>query len=131
MTSSDRPAGTVLVAEDEEAVRRLVVLTLTRRGYSVLVARDGAEALERVEEHEGPIDLLVTDVVMPRMRGPELADRLRAACPSIKVLFMSGYAGANVLAEATAASGTDFLAKPFTPTELMGRVGALLDVPSG
>ena len=88
-----RPGGreTVLFVEDEVALRDLMHRVLTKGGYTVLVAGDGLEALALVEEHAQPIDLVVTDVIMPRMSGPELASRLRARDPGIRLLYVSGY----------------------------------------
>ncbi|MEZ4589079.1 MAG: ATP-binding protein [Gemmatimonadales bacterium] len=87
-----RQAGaTVLVAEDDDDVRRVVVRILERGGHAVLAARDGMEALERLERHRGEIDLLLTDIVMPGMRGIALADRFQAVLPGTPVLFVSGY----------------------------------------
>jgi two-component system, cell cycle sensor histidine kinase and response regulator CckA len=92
MTSlSERQRGTVLLAEDEEAVRELACEFLRTSGYNVIVAKDGVEALELVESQKTPIDILVTDVVMPRMRGTELAQRLRSVFPAMKIVYMSGY----------------------------------------
>ncbi len=87
----DRGVGTVLLAEDEEAVRELACEFLRSAGYNVIVGKDGLDALEIAEQHSAPIDILVTDVVMPRMRGPELAQRLRRAHPQMKIVYMSGY----------------------------------------
>ena len=117
---------TVLVAEDEEAVRRLVVESLRRSGYDVLRASDGAEALSVAASHEGPIQVLVTDIVMPKMRGPELASRLRVSRPDVKVLFMSGYSGSEDTADALTTEDSAFLPKPFRMEHLVRTVeGAL------
>lgn len=118
---------TVLVAEDEESVRRLVIEALKRKGYDVLPAADGSEALSIAECYEGPIDVLVTDIVMPKMRGPALASRLRRSRPDVKVLFMSGYSGSRDTEEALTTADSAFLSKPFTPSQLVARVRALLD----
>ncbi len=88
---------TVLLVEDEDAVRRLAQSGLKNSGYTVLEAGDGAKALELAAAHPGRIDLLITDVVMPGMSGPLLAEQLRAARPNLKVLFLSGYTGEAVL----------------------------------
>jgi DNA-binding response OmpR family regulator len=118
--------ATVLVVEDERLVRDLVRRTLTRAGYVVLAAEDGVAALDLARAHRGEIDLLVTDVVMPRMGGRELADRLTTDRAGLRVLFMSGYASdARDLSGATGGSG-EFLQKPFAPSGLLERVGALL-----
>ncbi|MBK8164419.1 MAG: response regulator [bacterium] len=118
--------ATILVAEDEPMVRELTADCLARAGFTVLSAADGEAALELAAAHAGPLDLLLTDVVMPRLGGRELAARLRAARPDLRVLFISGYTDdARDLREA-AGPGGDFLHKPFSPEELVARVRALL-----
>ncbi len=119
-------SGTVLLVEDEDAVRALERTTLERRGYSVLEARRGDEALEAAGRHAGPIDLVVTDVVMPGMGGIEAARKLRAARPGIRVLYLSGYAAG---ADAGGGAGLDgpFLPKPFTLDDFARRVGELVE----
>ena len=124
------PAGareTVLIAEDEDAVRRLAVATLERAGYTVVMAASGVEALRVADAFEGTIHMLLTDVVMPGMKGPELATRMRAARPSIGVLLMSGYA-ADVVTPEDVAHAT-LLSKPFTPAQLTRAVRKVLDGP--
>jgi DNA-binding response OmpR family regulator len=119
-------ARTLLVVEDEGAVRELVRTALTRAGYRVLAARDGEEALTRAAAHAGRIDLLLTDVVMPGLNGRDLALRFRQVRPTARVLFMSGFAS-DVIAEDGGLWGdSDLLAKPFTPNELLARVQAAL-----
>src|SRR6202044_2288754 len=87
------PAGeTVLIVEDEEALREVTRRIFTRNGYQVITAADGPDALDVVEHHDGEIHLLVTDVVMPHMLGKEVADRIKAIRPEVEVLYMSGYA---------------------------------------
>src|SRR5262249_12083051 len=86
-----RASGTVLVVEDEDMVRSLTRNILQRSGYTVLEAGNGSKALEVVEEHQGRIDLMVTDVVMPHMSGRELAERLAPLYPHLKVLYLTGY----------------------------------------
>mgnify|MGYP001087559510 CR=1 FL=1 len=117
---------TVLLAEDESAVRSVVESVLQRHGYHVLSASDGAEALEIAANHRGTIDLLLTDVIMPGMGGPELADRLRLVQPSLPVLFASGYTDDDSMLRGIATDELAFLAKPFTPQQLVARVRALL-----
>ncbi|MBW1878929.1 MAG: response regulator [Deltaproteobacteria bacterium] len=120
-----RGTETVLVVEDEDTVRDLVRKTLQQRGYTVLEACDGPEAIGICEGHEGDIDLLLTDVVMPGgMRGPDLAQHLREICEGLPVLYMSGYTQ-----DAIANHGTTvhFLAKPFTPSQLLQRVREVLE----
>jgi nitrogen-specific signal transduction histidine kinase/CheY-like chemotaxis protein len=117
---------TLLLVEDEEAVRGLVRNILRERGYTVLEASRGAEALELSELYAGRIDLLVTDVVMPQMSGRELARRLANSRPQIKVLYISGYADRAVWCEGGLDSGGAFLQKPFSPEALVGKVREVL-----
>jgi PAS domain S-box-containing protein len=117
--------GTVLVAEDDE-LRPLIRNMLSRAGYTVLEARQGAEALTLAEHHAGPIDLLLTDVVMPGLTGPELAQRLRRLRPDVKVLYTSGYPGEAVLRYGVPDLNTAFLQKPFAPSLLQDKVRAVL-----
>ncbi|MDX1675462.1 MAG: PAS domain S-box protein, partial [Longimicrobiales bacterium] len=117
--------GTVLVVEDEPAVRKLAVRVLERDGYHVLAAENGARALEVMEAHEGPIDLVLTDMVMPEMGGEELAWHVSRRRPGVPILFMSGYDEALVAEEGE--SGTEFLAKPFTPAVLAETVASAIE----
>jgi nitrogen-specific signal transduction histidine kinase len=118
--------ATVLLVEDERVVRDLARRTLARAGYRVLEASDGEEALEVSRRHPGPIDLVVSDVVMPRMGGRALVACLLAERPGLRVLFMSGYPNdAGDLREVTGATG-DFLQKPFAPSQLLARASGLL-----
>ncbi len=127
----DRMCGTevILLAEDEEGVRRLVQHVLESRGYTVLTARDGVEALEVYQQHQ-PIDLLLTDVIMPRMDGSQLADELLHRQPGVKVLFMSGYAGDKILHSVSLRPGVAFLQKPLKPDVLLAKVREVLDLAS-
>ena len=124
------PGGreTVLVVEDEDAVRRLVREVLTERGYEVFAAARGEEALDLVARFDGPINLVLTDVIMPGLNGRELALRLDELRPGIRVLFMSGYAG-DALARADLAPGATIIEKPFSPDHLATAVRAALDAP--
>jgi PAS domain S-box-containing protein len=115
-----RGSETILLAEDEEDVRDLAREFLTRSGYMVLEAKNGAEALAMATDHNGPIHLLVTDVVMPKMGGPELADRLAPLRPRMKVLFMSGYAENAAVEHDILDRGSAALQKPFA-LEVLGR----------
>jgi two-component system cell cycle sensor histidine kinase/response regulator CckA len=113
---------TILLVEDEPAVRSLFVRALVREGYCIHEARDGREAVELFERHGETIDLLVTDLRMPTMGGLELARRLRARRPSMKLLCVSGYPGTDVpFLEA------EFLAKPFSRDALLAKVREVLD----
>ena len=126
-SGSRHAPATVLVAEDEHGVRLLTVETLTRKGYRVLAAASGEEALQIAAAHDGVIHLLISDVVMPGMKGPELADRLRAMRPGMRVLLISGYA-ADVVTPADLKEAA-FLTKPFAPAALLKAVKHVLDVP--
>ncbi len=124
---SVRPAAaTVLVAEDEPAVRGLVVAGLERAGYTVLGASEGDEALALAHGHEGPIDLLMTDIVMPGMSGRALAERLAAERPGLPVLYTSGYPAGALGSEDVSAPGAGFLQKPFTLAELTAAVAGAI-----
>ena len=118
---------TVLVVEDEPAVLTLSRRALEAQGYVVLAASDPAAALRVVERHGGMIHLLLTDVVMPGLSGRELADRLTAQRPGIRVLYMSGYPGDAVVQHGTLPSGSAFLQKPFSPDGLARKVRDVLD----
>ncbi len=125
------PGGseTILLVEDEEAVRTIVSKILQNRGYTVLEAHHGNEALQICERHEGPIHLMVTDVVMPQVSGRELAERLTLLRPEIRVLFMSGYPDNAIVHHGVLGAGTAFLQKPFTLNALECKVRELLDAP--
>jgi PAS domain S-box-containing protein len=128
---ADRPSGseTVLLVEDEEVVRNLVREILERNGYAVLEARNGAEALELGQSSADPIHLLVTDVVMPKMSGRDLAERLVAIHPETRVLYMSGYTDGAISEQSVLDPRTDFLLKPFTFDDLAQKVRKVLDAP--
>jgi PAS domain S-box-containing protein len=117
---------TVLLVEDEEAVRRLARLSLERHGYTVLEAAGGEEAIQLSETFPGTIDVLVTDVVMAGMHGGEVAERLRASRPSLKVLFMSGYTDDAVVRSGLVEAPTAFLQKPFDSRILATRIREVL-----
>jgi two-component system, cell cycle sensor histidine kinase and response regulator CckA len=115
---------TILLVEDEPAVRQLFALALTRAGYNVHEARNGNEALEVFDRHGDSVDLLLTDMRMPFLGGGELARQLRARRRTLKLLCISGYAGGGELEFAG-----DFLAKPFSREELLAKVREILDRP--
>nr|MBI3612907.1 response regulator [Nitrospirota bacterium] len=121
---------TILLVEDEEAIRGVARRILEQQGYSVLVASNGAEALRVLEQSKEPVDLLLTDLVMPGMSGRELAQRLAAANSSIKVLYISGYPADGITHHGVVESGMAFLAKPFTPVLLIEKVRAVLGMPA-
>ncbi|HEX6070625.1 MAG TPA: ATP-binding protein [Longimicrobiaceae bacterium] len=120
-------AETLLLVEDDPAVRALAMRLLERAGYTVIEASDGAEALRIAAAHAGVIDLLLTDAVMPRLGGRELAERLLDRRPGMAVLCMSGYTDDAVLRHGIINEGAAFLEKPFTPEGLLRKVRAVLD----
>ncbi len=120
---------TILLVEDEEAVRLLAREALEEVGFQVLEARHGGEALMISQQYQGVIHLLVTDVVMPEMSGRVLADRLVPQRPALKVLYMSGYTDNAIVHQGVLDPGTAFLPKPFSPDALVRRVREILDLP--
>ncbi|MCI0488788.1 MAG: ATP-binding protein, partial [Blastocatellia bacterium] len=127
--SAEMPRGkeTILVVEDEEMVRRLVSQTLEECGYAVLSACGGSEAALICRQQEKPIDLIVTDMVMPQMSGRELIERIAPLYPEIKVLYISGYTGKAIFHNSQPESGTGYLEKPFSPLSLARKVREVLD----
>ena len=122
-----RGTETLLLVEDEEGVRELIHEWLAANGYDMLVASDGPEALALADQRTSPIDLLIADVVMPMMGGPALAKRLLAKQPSLKVIFVSGYADEAIGDRRMLEEGASFLQKPFTLDELLRKVRGVLD----
>lgn len=118
---------TLLIVDDDDGVRRLLVDVLSLRAYRIIEARNGAQALQRAREHGGPIHLLITDLVMPEIGGVELAARLRQSDPSVRILFVSGYADDAAWLGKMREPGTYFLPKPFLPGELQQSVRAILE----
>ncbi len=127
-TVSEAPRGTetILLAEDEQDVREVAREFLESGGYTVIEARDGAEALKRVEKYEDAIDLLVTDMVMPGMTGQELSTRLLQSRPEIRVLYMSGYSERAAVDSARGDSSMRLLSKPFSRWALLRAVHEIL-----
>jgi CheY-like chemotaxis protein len=126
-----RPAAggteTVLIVEDEEALRTLAVRILRSAGYHVLTARTGAEALQVIGQTPGSVQIVFTDVVMPEMGGPELARRIAESYPAIKVLFSSGYTDDAVLRDGVVDRAAHFIGKPYTRSGLTHAIRRLLD----
>ncbi len=127
------PTGseTILVVEDESEVRELIRTILKKAGYEVLVARDGNEGLQICKEHEGKVGLILTDMIMPGMSGPALAESIMRVNPGIRVLYMSGYAGDVVASDRGLDPDILFIQKPFTAKQLNARVRDILDGPVG
>jgi CheY-like chemotaxis protein len=128
--ASVQGSETLLLAEDEPAVRAMAREALEAQGYSVLEARNGVEALAVADAHRGPLDLLITDVVMPQMGGGELAQRLVGARPGLRVLFMSGYTDDAVVRQGVSEATSAFLQKPFAIGSLARKVRETLDAPA-
>ena len=118
--------GTVLLVEDEEAVRAFSARVLSNKGYNVLQARSGEDALEVMRDHGEPIDLLITDVVMPKLDGPGLVREVRADRPELKVIYISGYTERNLSQNLDLEGPTHFLAKPFTLKQFAEKVKEVL-----
>ncbi len=130
--ASDSQAGlrgteSILLVEDEEGVRGLASRVLKMFGYQVLTATDGKDALDVLNSHRGPLDLILTDVVMPNMGGPELVQQLRPDYPRVKVLFMSGYTDDAVVRHGLIEADVAFIQKPYTPLSLARKVRQVFD----
>ena len=125
--SPQREGTTILLVEDDEIMRSLTRQLLQEHGYKVFEANDGKSALEWVQSYRGAIDLLLTDVVMRRMSGPELVERLNASHPTLKVVYMSGYTGELMAERDVLKRGITLLEKPFTRTALLNTIHAALD----
>jgi len=127
MKRSKTIGETVLVVEDDEQVRGLVCGLLSRAGYEVLGPSTPTEALKLADHHHGRIDLLLTDVVMPHLTGPELARHLALSHPTAKVLYMSGYTEEAIMHQGALDPGIAFLPKPLSPESLLSKVREVLD----
>ena len=127
MPPSVHGTETVLLAEDAGPLRAVARQILKRNGYTVLEAADGKAALDEAAGHDGPIHLLITDVIMPEMSGRQLAERLRERRPEFKVLFVSGYADDAIVRHGILEPGIAFLQKPFSPESLARKVREVLD----
>ena len=128
-TPAPRGTETVLLVEDAAAVRAVTKQILERQGYTVLEAPDGEAGLRLAQRHRGVIHLLLTDVVMPRVGGRELAEQLARLRPDVKVLYASGYTDDSVVRHGILESGTAYLQKPFSPESLARKVRDVLDAP--
>ncbi len=121
-----QPVRTVLVVDDEPEVLRLVETVLIRNGHKVITASNGDRAIEKVRKHGGPPDLLLTDVVMPGLSGPMIAEQLHTQYPSLKVLFMSAFEDRQVVRRYVKDPGFDLIPKPFSIEELAAKVNDVL-----
>jgi CheY-like chemotaxis protein len=122
----DLGAETVLVVEDEEGVRSLIGFALESAGYKILQTAEGESAVSICEKHDGPIHLLLTDVVMPKMSGPVVAEKVSALRPGIKVLYMSGYTDDAVVRHGVLTQDMPFIQKPFSPITLRKKIREVL-----
>lgn len=126
--TGDQPAkATILVVEDQPPVLKVVERALEMSGFQVLAASSPEEALRMLRERGGHVDLLLTDVVMPEMSGPELASRVRLEAPTLRVLFMSGYAGIPPSDALDQIGEFSVLEKPFRPKELVAKVRSIIE----
>ncbi len=119
-------SATVLLVEDDDMARAAALAMLETLGCKVIKAANAEDAIQASEEHQGPIDLLLTDVVMPKMSGRELADELRKKRPEMKVLYMSGYTPNAIVHQGILDEGTKFLQKPFTLMTLSAKMAEVL-----
>ena len=125
-----RGTETVLLVEDDEAVRQIARISLQSSGYTVLEAGGAAEAIRQAETHPGEIHLLVSDVVMPEMGGRQLLEAIRCHRPGLRVLFMSGYTDDAVLLHGVVETADAFIQKPFTPLSLTRKVRDVISAPA-
>ena len=131
MTDSEGGTETILVVEDEEVVRELACRGLREKGYTVLEARNGAKALELLADRSRPIDLVLSDVVMPELGGRDLGHELARREPDLPILYMSGYTGEDVIQRGLLDPEAPFQQKPFSPEGLARKVREMLDSRKG
>jgi CheY-like chemotaxis protein len=127
ITPAATPKRTILVVEDEDTIRSILRTVMKSQGFNVLVAGSGAEALRQSQDHEGSIDLVITDMLMPGMNGSELVRLLLPTRPAIHVIFISGYPGPEATLPPGGTGKMAFVGKPFTPNELVAVVRGMLD----
>ncbi len=127
-TENRQGSETILLVEDNRQVRELSLAILKQRGYTVLVAESGKDALEKLRQHKAPLHLVLTDVIMPGMNGKELFNKLSALRPGIKVLYMSGYAGNVIQHHGITGNGIHFIQKPFSVSTLASKVREVLEL---
>lgn len=129
--TTTRGTETILLVEDEASVRKTAKRILAAQGYSVIEAENGEKAIRCYNDHDGPIHILVTDVIMPGMSGKDVADKLLASTPSLKVLYVSGYTDNAISHHGVLDQNTHFIQKPFTSESLAGKVREVLDNQGG
>lgn len=122
-----RGTETILLVEDEEPLRKVIIELLTQIGYNVLSAANGKEAVEVAQTYPGTIHLLITDVIMPEIAGPELAKELCATRSDMKVIYISGYADGSLAPEGVLNPGTVLVSKPFSVRTLSAKMREVLD----
>jgi len=124
----DPSTTTILLVEDEPEVRNVICRVLGKHGFTVLQAADGLDALQLLSRQTAPIDLLISDVVMPNMNGIELRKRLLESRPDLKVIFLSGYPEGMLQRETLSTGNTFLIEKPFTPSQLADKVKSVLGI---
>jgi DNA-binding response OmpR family regulator len=122
-----KPSASILLVEDDDNLRNLLQRKLEGAGFSVLFASDGAEALRLCEQHDGAINLTVSDLVIPRLNGLQLAEQIRTFRPEMKFLFITGFADEFPELRELIKNGGDLMEKPFLPSELVGKVEKILN----
>ncbi len=127
LPSASSGTETLLIVENEAAIRNLLQMALRKSGYNVLAAESGREALDLVRNHSGPIHLLITDVMMPDIDGPELVRRLSTLRPETRTLFMSGYMDDALGEQGVLPANVNFIQKPFSPRTIAQKVREILD----
>jgi DNA-binding response OmpR family regulator len=124
-----RGSETIVLVEDDASVRSVIARALLRAGYCVLAASDGTEALESAVRAPSPVDLVISDVVMPGVSGPTVADAMRKLFANVKVLYVSGYTRDAMALRGVIDEGVEVVQKPFTADILLARVRSILDAP--
>jgi DNA-binding NtrC family response regulator len=118
--------GTILVAEDEEFVRLFLKTTLSRAGFKLIIAEDGEDALRKFKKHQDTISLVISDIVMPRMKGRSLYEEICKIKPGIKMIFISGYSADMIKLSEIRKDQLEFIPKPFSKKDLLGKIRSIL-----
>ncbi|MGE4489380.1 MAG: response regulator [Kiritimatiellales bacterium] len=122
----EKGTETILLVEDDEAVRSLLLTVLQANGYTVLAANNAEEAVQICEEYDGELDMLLTDVVMPKKSGPQLAEHIIKLRPNIRIVYMSGYTDDAIVHHGVLDPGTAFIEKPIVPSALLEKIREFL-----